>query len=465
MEADQNHAKHARNRQCARVLTGRAIVAAMVAVVFAPTAAGGHDRAPPPGAPDPRFGASGEVLTDLGLGRADGTGVVVEEDGRIVVGGTTNEFIPGSGLALVAYRHDGTLDPTFGTGGIVITQFGSTVTASGAALAADHQGRLVQLGVYVDSVAAKEQFVLVRYRRNGTLDPTFGTGGIVLSDFGAQIKAVSAIAIQHDGRIVVAGAVFLPTSPSGANAALARYESDGALDASFGTGGHAFTDLGGSFKQQFQAVAIQHDGKIVAAGQTTSTGQLSFVVARYDREGALDPTFASGGIAATSFGGGSGAGGIAVQRDGKILVVGSGAAAVGDPLGFALARYDSLGALDPTFGVGGQVISVFPVGSAGATAVRLDRCGRAVLVGDIDSSAIGHGAFAVVRYETDGSLDPAFGASGLATTDFGGFLDVAHALAIQPDGKVVVVGGSDLSSDVERIAVARYEGEERCGCD
>jgi len=464
MEAEQRGATQVRGRQFARVLAELAIVTT-VGVAFVPAAAAGHDRPPPSGTLDPRFGASGQVLTELGLGRASGSGVVLEKDGRIVVGGSTGGPTPESALALVAYRRDGMLDPTFGTGGIVITQFPSMTSALAAALVADREGRLVQLAVLVDPLHGAATFALVRYRRDGTLDPEFGAGGIVISDFGGQDKAATSLAIQQDGRIVVAGGVFMPSSANGANAALARFEPDGTLDTSFGLGGRALTDLGRSFKQQFHTVAIQHDGKIVAAGQVTAAVGLSFVVARYDRDGTIDTTFGSGGIVSTSFADQGAANGIAVQRDGKILVVGGRVGEGGEP-GFALARLDSSGALDPTFGSGGQVVTLFPGGgAAGAVAVALDRCGRAVLAGGAGTGVDGHTVFALARYEHDGSLDPSFGTDGLVTTGFGGFQDGAGALAIQRDGKIVAAGSSDLFNGDSRIAVARYQGEEWCGCD
>jgi uncharacterized delta-60 repeat protein len=289
---------------------------------------------------------------------------------------------------------------------------------------------------------------LVRYTAQGALDPSFGSGGKVTTAFGGDLEQVSALAIQpSDGKIVAAG--FSDANGS-FDFALARYNANGSLDQSFGTGGRVLTDFSqqGGDDEAF-AIAVQPDGKILAAGRSDSTGgnTSSFAVARYMSNGQLDPSFGTGGIAITSFTDSDAEiNGIAIQPDGKIVVAGSSASA------FALARYLPNGALDTTFGTGGTVTT--PIGNASsvqAVGVAVQSDGKIVAGGAADA------AFAAARYNADGSPDPTFGSGGSATTSFGGTFDTAEAMALQSDGKIVLVGFSDVNGS-EDFALVRFAG-------
>jgi uncharacterized delta-60 repeat protein len=178
----------------------------------------------------------------------------------------------------------------------------------------------------------------------GELDPTFGAGGLVVTDLGGA-DSPGAVALQPDGKIVVAGTRVLgPVAESRFGVALVRYRSDGTLDAAFGAGGLVVTELGEGTIAFAAAVALQPDGKIlVAGGAGLISGEFhGFMVARYHSDGALDPTFGRGGLVVTGFGQGhAAAAGLALQADGRIVVAGTVSNQVG------LARYTASGALDP----------------------------------------------------------------------------------------------------------------------
>lgn len=245
----------------------------------------------------------------------------------------------------------GNLDPTFGNGGLVLTKVVGPYNVAHA-IALDAGGRIVAAGT-VERTATGWDFGLVRYAADGSLDPTFGFGGRVTTDFGIagredKTDEAFAVAIQPDGKIVAAGGTGRCGTSNG-YAALARYGSDGALDSSFGEGGLVYTD----FLREcdaFNAVAVQQDGKIVAAGFTGQGGvgqDRAFLVARYDADGGLDPTFGSGGSVLTDFGSArfDEARAVVLQPDGKVLAAGfSSGAREGE---IALARYLSDGQLDP----------------------------------------------------------------------------------------------------------------------
>jgi len=185
----------------------------------------------------------------------------------------------------------------------------------------------------------------------GDLDTSFGTGGKVTTDFGPGSNSAAAVAIQADATIVAAG-----SSGSG-HFALGRYNTDGSLDTSFGSGGKVTTEVGGIFEAA-SAVAIDANGKIVAAGGTAPSGFCcQFALARYNSNGTLDTSFGSGGKVTTFFGAIATASAVAIQTDGKIIAAGG----KFDPFGtgFALARYNSDGSLDTSFGSAGKVVTSF----------------------------------------------------------------------------------------------------------
>jgi len=213
--------------------------------------------------------------------------------------------------------------------------------------------------------------------KDGDLDVTFGNDGIVTTDFGGADEG-RAVALQKDGKIVVAG-VTAGLYPLPSDFAVARYNKDGNLDMSFGVGGKVINDFGGN--DEGLAVVLQKDGKIVVAGESDD----DFAIARYNTDGSLDLTFGTGGKVTTDFGGVDEGRAVALQKDGKIVVAG---ASDGD---FAVARYNTDGSLDLTFGTGGKVINDFGGNNQGF-AVALQKDDKIVVAGILDVN------FAVVRY-------------------------------------------------------------------
>jgi uncharacterized delta-60 repeat protein len=388
---------------------------------------------------DPSFGTGGRVTTDLGGGFADAYALAQQPDGKIVAVGHTTVAV-GDDFALVRYRTDGSLDPGFGTGGVVTTDFFGVFDHANA-VALQRDGRIVAAGsAFSGSLPGHDDFALARYRTDGSLDPSFGTGGKVTTSIG-EFNRAWAVAVQHDGRIVAAGY-------ASGRFALVRYRTDGSLDPSFGTAGVVTTDVPGGAEEIF-GLTIQRDGRIVVAGYASG----AFALARYDRNGALDPSFGTGGIVTTDFGGFAYASAVTLQPTGRIVAAGRATVPGNPPSDIALARYRSDGALDATFGTGGRVTTDFG-GDDQAYAVGLQRHGRIVVAG---TSLTGptNNDFALARYRSDGSLDPAFAAGGRATTDFAGSFDQARAVLVQRDGRIVAAGRAVVGA-VDNFALARY---------
>ncbi|MFY9586596.1 MAG: Ig-like domain-containing protein [Actinomycetota bacterium] len=425
------------------------------------------------GSLDPTFGGGdGRVVTTF-EGQGDvAHALKIHIDGKIVAAGVVHS-IQGSyqvdNFGIARYEPDGDLDPTFGGGdGLVTTDFGlgphEDVFGSdeARALRIYSDGRILAAGrASVGLVSSSVDFGLARYEPDGDLDPTFAGQGLVTTNFQGSSESANDMAIQPDGKIVAAGRTRLVVG--GEDAAIARYEPDGDLDPTFGGDGVVTTDLdrrdhdqeGDERYDSADAVAIQTDGKIVVAGAGGERDQHDLVLARYESNGDLDLTFGGGDGRVIEDSEASGAPDLAIQPDGKIVVTVESIGTVRS----AVARYEPDGDRDPTFGGGDGLTTIEQVVLVDALAIQPD--GKIVVAGTSPDPE----DFAVVRYGTDGEIDPTFGGGdGRVTTDFGGFggSDRARALAIQPDGKLVVAGSSlipDPSGPYahDEFALARYE--------
>jgi uncharacterized delta-60 repeat protein len=320
----------------------------------------------------------------------------------------------------------GLLDPTFGTGGKVTTHFMGNGGASGGALQSD--GKIVVVGSTRALLpGTKSHFVVARYNPDGSLDTTFGTGGTVTTDFGGN-DAASDVVIQPDGKIVVVGS---SVDVAQVTSDLARYQPNGSLDLSFGRGGTIRRDGG-----EATGVALQPDGKILVSELIGVHTKFSYLT-RYNPDGSVDTSFGSGIPPSGAI--------IGVQADGRIILAVNG----GD--GINLVRFFPNGDRDPSFGMGGKATTPGAFVAYGFT-LRPD--GRIVVAGAANDR--GNINFALLQYNVNGNLDPTFGAGGKVLTNFGQGQGVqTSSLALQPDGKIVVAGSTQGASN--RFALARYD--------
>jgi uncharacterized delta-60 repeat protein len=358
-----------------------------------------------------------------------------------------------------ALAQAGHLDSTFGTGGVFTTNFTQTDATMANAVTIQSDGKIVVGGSTPGGAA------LARLNTNGTLDSSFGSGGIVNNNFGA-LGPVVAVVIQPDQKIVAAAEGFLGGS-------VGRFNSDGSVDTTFGNGGFAVSKSLNSGPGTLNALALQADGKILVTG--------AGLIGRYTSEGQLDTTFGSSGIAALSS---PIVTAMALQSDGKILVTtGSGAPSelFGSPnlpgtQPGAITRYNTNGSLDKNFGVSGQAACV-----SAAAAIAIQSNGKIVVAGSIPSALLtstnggitvadNQTGFGVVRYNSNGSIDTSFnpglgfGSGGGVVTGFGNSFPAggAFALAIQSDGEIVVAGtagvgaNGGLSFGSSSFVLARY---------
>lgn len=393
------------------------------------------------GTPDTAFGVNGEVMTDVSSRHDQAYGVALQTDGRIVVVGETLNGFGNYDFAVVRYNSDGSLDATFDGDGKVVTSIGSYSEVA-TSVAIQPNGKIVVAGY--TAVGSYADFAVLRYNADGSLDATFDGDGKVITAVGAGNDRANSVTLQSDLKIVVAGDTY---GGGDYDFAVVRYNTNGSLDATFDADGIAITSLGTSTDRAY-AVAMD-GGLIVVAGVT---GTRDFAVARYKAGGALDLTFDTDGIAVTAV---AGAGELAEARSvavksGKVTVAGylqSGADA-----DFVVVRYDTDGSLDTTFDTDGIVTTAVGAGWDDGAATAIQGDGRTVVAGS--SSNGSNFDFAVVRYGADGSLDLGFDADGIATTTLGVSGDYAHGIAVQSDGKIVVAANSDQGNS--EVAVLRY---------
>jgi len=378
-------------------------------------------RYTPRGRLDVGFGTAGRVLTNFRTGGGEANAVAVQADGKPVLAGalSTGYVLPSGDFptvfALARYGRRGKLDRRFGKDGLVLTRFGRRRDWSIAnGLAVQKDGKLVAIGLF--SSLRYDDFALARYTARGLLDRSFGRAGKVLTSFGAHTRAdASAVAIQPDGKIVVAGTDLTDTRPGVGvyEFALARYNADGTLDRGFGDSGRVVTKAGPV--SNAYAVVVQPDGKLFAAGSSAAGddaihGKGNLILVRYSSAGKLDPNFGTGGELEAEAGVPAA---LAIQADRKLVTAGVGIGPThrDDPRDFALARYTESGSLDPSFG-GGTLLTDFRAG-ARAVALVVDGEGRIVAAGTVRTED-----FALARYTTSGGLDRSFGTDGKVVTDF-----------------------------------------------
>ena len=417
------------------------------------------------GALDTSFGGDGEVTWSFTPGSAGD--VAIQGDGKIVAAGATGGS--DSDFEVARYDSDGMLDSTFGGDGVVTTSF-STRIDIGIGVAIQSDGKIVAVGV--SNIPDTDwKWAIVRYNTDGTFDATFGGDGKITTNFAPYKDVAHDVKIQSDGKIVVAGESAFADGRPGSNRrfALARYNSDGSLDTTFGVGGLVTTNFT-PFADAVGAggLAIQADGKIVAAGfagrkdaNPHGSPGATFAMARYDIDGTLDATFGSDGTVTTDVAPSGDFGqAVAIQNDGKIVV--GGVAGVSDFSGgsagngkFALVRYNPDGTLDNTFGEGGNVRTNLTTYEDEAHGLAIQTDGKIVAVGIAGIGGPNWEA-GLARYNTDGTLDTTFGSGGTVMTDFTPKIDFAFAVAIQADGKIVTAGVSGLGGAHPKFALARY---------
>ncbi|HEX8369533.1 MAG TPA: FG-GAP-like repeat-containing protein [Pyrinomonadaceae bacterium] len=387
----------------------------------------------PNGSLDNSFDGDGKAFVNINESGNRANAVVIQTDGKIVLGGTTRLNLSSlADFALARLNADGALDNSFDGDGKLTTRLGATNSFL-AAISLQSDGKIVAAGISNSSSTTRDAAV-VRYNTDGALDNSFDMDGIVTTNIGDDV--LTDVEIQSDEKIVVVGQTSISTN--GVFDFLAvRYNTDGALDNSFDGDGKVTTHVADAFNRANGAL-IQPDGKIVLVGTSGLINESDISLTRYNPNGALDNSFDADGIAVIEL-----ANSVdivydtALQADGKIVAAGygfDGARAV-----VTVARFNSNGSIDTTFGEQGAVVTPFTDFHGFANEVLVQPDGKIL----VTAWTFG-GFYKIIRYNSDGALDNSFGAMGIATIQLSTIanVDVSFAMALQPDGKIIVGGGS-----------------------
>ncbi|MGB0917267.1 MAG: T9SS type A sorting domain-containing protein [Flavobacteriales bacterium] len=400
-----------------------------------------------PGILDGDFDADGKVTTNVAVDRYErASALLVQPDSKIIAVGYARGNTTAYDIAVVRYNIDGSLDNSFSVNGMLTTDVADNNDYGyDAALQAD--GKIVVVGT---TGMSPRRMIAVRYNADGTLDGSFGTNGMVILDSPETENFTGeGIVIQPDGKICLAGRAFLSSSLF----LVARLNTDGSLDNTFSVDGILTSTFGDGTSSAY-AIALQTDGKIVVAGDLSWwEGPIlmrHLAVARFNTDGTLDMEFDTDGRVLVSFGSsGFFCRDMTIQNDGKIVLVGY------SNNSFALARLNTDASIDNTFSVDGRVITAIGIDESYGRAIAIQADNKILAAGNTSNTAIGEEEFALVRYNSDGTLDNTFSLDGRTTIEFGNNDASAYSVAIQPNGRIVVGGISrDVSSS--EFAVARF---------
>ncbi len=413
------------------------------------------------GVPDTSFGIDGKIIDDAGLGVCVANSIIVEPDGKSLVSGET-----GSVGTITRFNADGSVDTSFGESGrFKIPSSINGIFRNGEIKDAVRQPDGKIIAVASGFFSFSTYFVIVRINADGTLDNSFSGDGLqVVTDPGNLRLTGNSIALQPDGKIIVAGAIFSTAEDS--DFAVYRVNSNGTLDLDFGVSGKVVTSFG-TPTDNANSVTIQADNKIVVSGYVGEFFK-QFAAARYNPDGSLDISFSFDGKVTTSVGipttspfSGNGGKAMALQTDGKIIIVGKTYNGANDDL--TMIRYNIDGTLDNSFGNSGIVITQVGEGYDGANDIAIQPDGKLIVVGSSSDGDFGSSSedFAILRYNANGTLDSSFadpapkayGNGGIVLVDFGFGADQAKSVALDSVGRAVVVGksGSPGQFSVARI--------------
>jgi uncharacterized delta-60 repeat protein len=396
---------------------------------------------------DTTFSGDGRVLANLAPGFDVAYGVAVQDDGKIVVAGRAGGA--GGRMFVARYQSSGALDPTFSGDGRAFVDFGpGNDFAQDVAITADD--KIVIAGAARDFA----QVAVARFDTTGAPDTSFSGDGKLARNFDPADEGAYDVVVDGNGRIVLVGFV----RSGGFRLALMRFMPNGGVDTSFSGDGLVATDFGAG--QDFGiGLALQDDGKIVAAGIADETGGARMALARYLPGGRLDTSFSSDGRRTINTSPGyENLLSVAVQADGNIVAVGQSNHRIG------LVRVTPSGPLDPSFsGDGIQITNLAGSADEYATEVAIQPDGALVISGMVGGAG---GRMLAGRYLTNGSPDSSFAGDGFTHADFTARWDIAHGVALQADGNIVVAGSADGQTgawgpdvdDNRKAALARFAG-------
>ncbi|HPG61473.1 MAG TPA: delta-60 repeat domain-containing protein [Casimicrobium sp.] len=427
-------------------LVGRVVAAlALVSACYAPLVNATPGQ---PGTLDASWGTlsplgAGKVSTDIGSRDDSAAAMTRQPDSKVLLAGTCYDGT-NNDFCVARYTPNGTLDTSWNGTGKVITAIGSgSDTASAMTLQPD--GKVLLAGK-CDNNSGYYEFCATRYNANGTLDLTWNGTGQVMTTINGAWDSAQAITLQPDGKVLLAGTCYIGP---GSDFCAARYNLNGTLDTTWNGTGKVITDIG-IVLSSAAAIAVQPDGKVLLAGYCYNGGNNDFCATRYNANGTLDTTWNGTGRVITAMGGGDGtASAMTLQPDGKVLLAGTCSS------DFCAARYNANGSLDTSWNGTGKLLSAIGSGYDSAGAITLQPDGKVLLAGYCYNGT--NNDFCAARYNSNGTLDTTWNSTGKVITAIGSSDDTSTAMTLQPDGRVLLAGNCRNGTYTE-FCVARYDG-------
>ncbi len=425
----------------------------------------GAASAQSPGDLDPAFGSEAGLTAVTRGVSANGDDIAALPDGRWIVSGIVHAAkvnkAPRYRAMLSRFRPDGALDRTFGNDGTALSSMAFAQLWSTAVIR--DGDRILQVVANDDATNSNRLYVFA-YTSEGRPDPSYGNGGVAAIDAVAQ--NVDAAAVLQGGRLLIAGRGSASVG-TGTRPMLVRLTSSGALDATFGNNGIAFYDVPQGQIGSFKRVALQADGKIVAAGESFLPGaETNLLIARFGANGALDAGFGSGGFRTVDLLGNDFDAGLAIESNGRIVVGASACEGSGGDNGYCFAAAVRLlgnGALDPAFGEGGATVhpvvplDIDPTWGNLVLGVTVDAQGGLMFGGQ----NYYYGSAFILRLDASGSPDPAFGTAGVVLAPYReqGWSGEVHALKVAATGdgpRLMTVGRRQREGVQSEMVIARH---------
>lgn len=418
------------------------------------------------GSMDTTFGFDGKVMTDMYTYYTNNNysgyiyAVKLQPDGKILAYGGVD-----AGTVVARYNNNGSIDTGFGDNGIIRCNSVPPVEGNNT-LVIQPDGKILVLGMQWSQPVPNTyttQFVVERYNTNGSYDTSFAIDGRVVTAFGSQHDMPQAIALQPDGKIMVVGTSL----SNNYRFAIARYTANGILDTTFDGDGKVITAFGAGTSGIANFVTIHPDGKILVLGTSGST-TTHLTLAKYNSNGSLDTSFDNDGIATNTFSAddtSSSITSVLEQADGKFLVTTSAYqyGSYDQPNDFVTRRYNSDATTDVSFGINGKVATAFQAGFSNIENSVIQPDGKIVVVGYSHALSSDQNEANIVRYQSNGAIDTAFGSTGKVTTVFDSTNDESNILLIQPDDKLIVIGTKRNHTDngylFKDIALSRYNSD------
>jgi uncharacterized delta-60 repeat protein len=421
-----------------------------------------------PGTLDSTFNKDGKVFTSIGSYKDGANAVAIQKNGKIVTAGYSEDSTGKSAFALVRYLTRGKVDSSFGNNGIVTTYFRDKSSIANA-IAVQSDGKIIVAGYsgYSKKTKYNSVFSIARYMPDGSLDVSFGLKGKVITDIDSLDDQANSIAIQPDGKIVVCGYTTNFNYGGGYpnDIAVLRYNPNGTPDSSFGVNGKVITDFIGfgdpghpHDNDYGNAVAVLPNGKIIVGGHSdVFDGNNAFVLFRYKSNGIIDSSFGFNGMALTFIDFYSYGTSMAILPDEQILLAGY---SLGLWASIAVVKYKKNGLMDGRFGQNGRLlVSTYPyLRNNFGKSMAVQQNGKIIVAG-FASNGIDITQLEIMRCTPRGRLDSSFGRNGIVFTDLQSKYDYykgdpAPAIALDPDGKIIVAGNGQ-----NKFAVVRYNGD------